>query len=78
LNVEQPTVANAPLAASIKESVAMDYDTYMETCPGCGRDLCITVASNTNATRTREPSGRYSYTTQGGTMIHLCRDGTFV
>jgi hypothetical protein len=70
-------VAKAPLAASIKESVAMDYDTYVEMCPGCGRDVVITVASNTNATRTREPSGRYSYRTPGGTMIHLCREGRF-
>jgi hypothetical protein len=55
----------------------MDYDTYMETCLGCGRDVLITVPSNTNALRTREPSGRYSYETQGGTMIHVCREGTF-
>jgi hypothetical protein len=54
----------------------MDYDTYVEMCPGCGRDVVITVALNTNATRTREPSGRYSYRTPGGTMIHLCREGT--
>ena len=70
-------MAKAPLAASIKESVAMDYDTYMETCPGCGRDLCITVPSNAYATRTREPTGRYSYRTPDGRTIHLCRDGGF-
>ena len=70
-------MGKAPLAASIEGLVAMDYDTYVETCPGCSRDVVITVASNTNATRAREPSGRYSYRTPGGTTIHLCREGTF-
>jgi len=60
-----------------KEPIAMDYDTYMETCPGCGRDVLLTVPSNTNATRTREPNGRYSYKTQSGTTIHQCREGAF-
>jgi hypothetical protein len=55
----------------------MDYDTYMETCPGCGRDVLITVPADTNATRTREPNGRYSYETQRGATIHHCQDGTF-
>jgi hypothetical protein len=55
----------------------MDYDTYMETCLGCRRDVFITVPPHTDATRTREPSGRYSYETPGGTMIHQCREGSF-